>query len=470
MSRESYADILAAWRAKNPLEADADKRAMQVQRDSRRSVRVAAEELADDDPDGHEEYGVAAMCDDHPHHHMPMRAYDPCEDDSDFEDERAPAVRTLSWDDPTSTMGARVEGVVCLAKHAMPTSGDATMGAPNLPIMLDSGASIHLFQTEAMRGAATQLEAGASMGYINGIGGRSPVTAMLGVRLRLKGGASIVLKAPFAKAPDAAGATAVDILSTAKLFDDTGIITMLDPEPHLRMPEPSLTRVPLQRRGRYYMLDALVTPLHGAMIASVCAASRATDVDAAPPGVQGRVLVDAASTSLDENDMWAARLCLSSRGLKKLVQATIGTGVKSVTHRMASLADACTFRAASVLRRKPVPRGHTREFLPGQCFEYDVWGPAGAASVNGGEAYDLHAVCVATGYGHAIKTRNHKARTVIDFISDMVAAERAFGHTVMIVRMDRAPEHESDELRSGMRALGVVLELTPRYHLSLIHI
>ena len=61
-----------------------------------------------------------------------------------------------------------------------------------------------------------------------------------------------------------------------------------------------------------------------------------------------------------------------------------------------------------------------------------------------------------------IKTRNHKARTVIDFISDMVAAERAFGHTVMIVRMDRAPEHESDELRSGMRALGVVLELTPR--------
>ena len=28
MSRESYADILAAWRAKNPLEAEADKRAM----------------------------------------------------------------------------------------------------------------------------------------------------------------------------------------------------------------------------------------------------------------------------------------------------------------------------------------------------------------------------------------------------------------------------------------------------------
>ena len=162
--------------------------------------------------------------------------------------------------------------------------------------------------------------------------------------------------------------------------------------------------------------------------------------------------------------MWAARLCLGSRGLKKILQATKGTGMKAITHRMAIIADSCTFRAASNMRRQPVPRGHRREFLPGQCLEYDVWGPAGAASANGGERFDLHAICVTTGYGHARKSHTHVARIVVQFLTEVIAKERAFDHAVLIVRMDRAPEHESQELRQGMRDLGVHLELTPRNH------
>ena len=117
-----------------------------------------------------------------------------------------------------------------------------------------------------------------------------------------------------------------------------------------------------------------------------------------------------------------------------------------------------------MLRRQPVPRGHTREFTPGQCFEYDVWGPAGAPSANGGERFDLHAVCVSSGYTHARKYHNHVAATVIAFITELVAKERTFNHTVLMIRMDRAPEHESEELRQGMRGLGLMLELTPRNH------
>ena len=165
-----------------------------------------------------------------------------------------------------------------------------------------------------------------------------------------------------------------------------------------------------------------------------------------------------------DNELWAARLCISSRGLRKLVQSTTGTGIKNITHRMAIIADKDKFREMANMRRSPVPRGHQREFLPGNCFEYDVWGPAGAPSINGGAKYDLHALCVATGFAHAIKSRNHTAHTVLQFIGDIVNKERSYGHEMQIIRMDRAPEHESDEMREGLRALGVVLELTPRNH------
>ena len=296
-------------------------------------------------------------------------------------------------------------------------------------ILIDSGASIHLFQTCAMRRVATVIDTDSPMGYINGVGGRSPVTAVLGARLSLEGGVRLVVKAPYAAAADGAGATAQDILSTGKLYDETGIVTMLDPEPHLRTP--AGTRVPLHRRGRYYMLEAQVAPLPGSFVAALVA----TDAGGDAVLVSAGEAAASAAASTDENDMWAARLCLGSRGLKKLVQATKGTGIKAITHRMATIADLDIFRAASVLRRQPVPRGHAREFLPGQCWEYDVWGPAGAASANGGERFDIHAVCVASGYAHVRKTHNHTAGTVINFITELVAKERTFGHVVLMLSL-----------------------------------
>ena len=250
------------------------------------------------------------------------------------------------------------------------TQGETTSESEpvKLRIMLDSGASIHLFQTDAMHGAATQLNTSEPLGYINGVGGRVSVSAMLGAQLNLKGGVSVVLRAPYTRAPPGAGVAAMDILSTGKLFDDTGIVTMLDPTPHLRMPAPSHIQVPLQREGRYYMLEATVTCLPPAMERSVrVAAARGGEASSLEAQQHSRVAAEAA-TSLDDNDMWAARLCLSSRGLKKLVQATKGTGIKAITHRMALIADSDIYRAASVLRRQPVPRGHSREFLPGQCL------------------------------------------------------------------------------------------------------
>ena len=478
LSNEAFADILAAWRKKNPKEAELDQRARAAAREARR-VNIAEDACSEDDqemdvmPGG--AYGVAAL-------HLPFQRYlhkqSPQDDDSASEDEHFAG--TLSWSEPAPLLSPKQTVQECGAVHLAPKqegqecgsvhlaqSEAHAMEAPHerqemrLRIMLDSGASIHLFQTDAMRSVATNLVTSEPLGHITGVGGRTSISAVLGAHLHLEGGASIVLRAPYAKALVGAGATAQDILSTAKLYDDTGIITRLDPEPHLRMPAPSQIRVPLLRVGRYYMLEALVKPLPPAMARSVCAAAHDDEGPLLTPRPSA---YDAASTSLDENVMWGARLCLDSKGLKKLVQAVKGTGIKAVTHKMALIADACKFRAASVLRRQPVPRGHTREFLPGQCFEYDVWGPAGAPSANGGERFDLHAVCVASGYAHARKTHNHVATTVLTFMTELVAKERSFGHVVLIVRMDRAPEHESEELREGMRNMGVVLELTPRYH------
>ena len=458
LSSEAYADLLAAWRQKNPREAEADLKARSVARDARRAVRCASGEQLDAESDGddhhYEDYGVAALgvTPALSTSNAGRRAYDPCEDDSDSSEEHE--VRAVSWHMPDASGHGGISAAVHTAQHQPEAQGSFMQAS----LLIDSGASIHLFQTDAMRKVATELVVNSSLGYINGVGGRSPVTAMLGAQLHLKGGVRLMLKAPFAAPSEGAGATAQDILSTGKLYDDTRIVTVLDPEPHLRTPEGTI--VPLQRRGRYYMLEASIAPLPDAIAKMVYAASETSGDAVAPVGEAAA----SAAASGDENDMWAARLCLSSRGLKKLVQATTGHGIKAITHRMVVIADSDIFKAASNMRRQPVPRGHAREFLPGQCLEYDVWGPAGAASANGNERFDLHAVCVASGYSHACKRVNHIASTVVAFLSDVVAKERALGHSVLMFRMDRAPEHESQELQQGLRALGVHLELTPRNH------
>ena len=212
-----------------------------------------------------------------------------------------------------------------------PAALTARVGNVKLRVMLDSGASIHLFQTDAMFDAATQLSSSEPLGHINGVGGRTNITAMLGARLHLAdGGVIIVLKAPFARGSEGSGAAAQDILSTGKLFDDTGIITMLDPKPHLRMPSPSQTCVPLIRDGRYYMLEVEVSPLPPAVAqraqapkhsnAAFVALARSVEapplvtLDASPLSTCGAAAataaltggaVDEAATSLDDNDVSA---------------------------------------------------------------------------------------------------------------------------------------------------------------------
>ena len=457
MSAEAYSDVLAAWRRENPREAEAEKQARREAREARKPVRYTSCESEEDDGQDYEveagaceEYGVSAydVCDQGAC--TMSRAYEAWDDDSaSDEDQFMHAVFAEGEDDDTS------EAVYI----ASTTTGDAQL---HTNFLVDSGASIHLFQSKAMRDTALELPADAPMGHVNGIGGRSEVSAVLGAQLYLEGGVNIAVRALYAGVPEGAKTKAQDILSTAKLYDDTGIITMLDPKPHLLTP--AGTCVPLERQGRYYMLKAKVAPLAKEKVGAVHAALHTPSAHGSKAEIPMSDIATAAALSSDENEMWAARLHLSSRGLRKLVGATTGTGIKSISHRMALIADSCTYRALSIMRRQPVPRGHVRVFSPGQCFEYDPWGPAGAASVNGGERFDLHAVCVATGYAHAKKATNHVARTVIDFISEVIASERAFGHTVLIVRMDRAPEHESAELAEGMRALKVQLELTPRNH------
>ena len=453
IARESYADLLAAWSKANPREAEADRKARRDKREAHKSVRYAEEEtedaaptLADDGEDMYEEYGVASFGEQSHCRAMPQRAY--VGDDSGSDDEYY--MNAISCD---AVACYSVGGAV----HQMQPSAARTSEPLRTSLLIDSGASIHLLQTQAIRNVATEISTNAPLGFINGVGGRSPITAVLGIQLHLDGKVRIAVQAPFAGVGDGEQRNAQDILSTGQLYDETGIVTVLDPEPHLRTP--AGTRVPLLRRGRYYMLEASVTPITGKGADVIHNVEPSAD----PPGPPSNAATMGA-TSSDENDLWAARLNLSSRGLKKLMTSTKGTGFKAITHRMAMLADSCTYRAASMLRRQPVPVGHTREFTPGQCLEYDVWGPAGASSLNGGERYDLHAVCVSSGYAHARKAKDHVARTVLDFIADVATKERAFGHAVMIVRMDRAPEHESAELQRGMRALQIQLELTPRNH------
>lgn len=129
---------------------------------------------------------ASQLCISHSRCNSHVRVYDPRDDDSDSEDERF--VKALSWSEPVRDLASRQGGSIpCGSVHL--TLGEAT-GEPEpvkLRIMLDSGASIHLFQSDAMGGATTQLHSSEPLGNINGVGGRVSVTAMLGAQLNLKG-------------------------------------------------------------------------------------------------------------------------------------------------------------------------------------------------------------------------------------------------------------------------------------------
>ena len=133
--------------------------------------------------------------------------YDPNQDESDSDGECAAHAVSCSWltqEPELEATGASVH----TAASVPPVPDESSTRAE---LLIDSGASIHLFQTEAMRKVATVVDASSPLGHINGVGGRSPVTALLGAHLHLKGGVRISVKAPFAAAAEGAGATAQDI-------------------------------------------------------------------------------------------------------------------------------------------------------------------------------------------------------------------------------------------------------------------
>ena len=143
MSSDAYADILAAWRLKNPKEAEADKHARREARQSRRTVRTAEddqEDLSDQEPMPGEDYGVLVAS---------RRLHNACQEDSDS-DTDIPRVSTLSWSPVLGSVGAD-NGATMPAVHAAQATNPTHI---RQKLMIDSGASIHLFQTNAMRSVA----------------------------------------------------------------------------------------------------------------------------------------------------------------------------------------------------------------------------------------------------------------------------------------------------------------------------
>ena len=136
LSNEAFADILAAWRKKNPKEAELDQRARAAAREARR-VNIAEDACSEDDqemdmiPGG--AYGVAAL-------HLPFQRYlhkqSPQDDDSASEDEHFAG--TLSWSEPTPLLSPKQTVQECGAVHLAPKQEGQECGSVHLCLLYTS--------------------------------------------------------------------------------------------------------------------------------------------------------------------------------------------------------------------------------------------------------------------------------------------------------------------------------------------
>ena len=145
---------------------------------------------------------------------------------------------------------------------------------------------------------------------------------------------------------------------------------------------------------------------------------------------------------LDMARLWAARMHVNGPGQRDLQKTSLRTGFDVVNQTMADAASEDTYIKRSNMRRKAAftTPEEGKALAPGERFVLDCFGPVSAPSVVDGGKFELEGVCEVSGFGYESSFTTHPTERWIEFVRHIIAAEAKLNHTVLVFRVDRAPE------------------------------
>jgi hypothetical protein len=227
-----------------------------------------------------------------------------------------------------------------------------------------------------------------------------------------------------------------NLLSVSRLFEQQGIVTYLEPKPHLLLPDKR--EVPLVKDNGLYLL-------HVHMRAPSRRAFQAGAVNA--------------------RQLHAARFHASGRSLDGLLSAQGLARQGTTSPAVDELIDKDKFRASAMAKRapaRPISSGARREVDPGGRFIIDALGPMAVADVASGHRYLLVAVDEATDFMITLPCVSLTHATWLKFLEQVHAYTTSHGRVMRFVRHDTDPVLSSERFKQDLASnFNAVAEQAP---------
>ena len=327
-----------------------------------------------------------------------------------------------------------------------------------LEFMLDSGANCHLLRADealVKHALVRSCEARTVRGlWTSG----EPIVQHANVAIKFDGLEGRAFGIEGGLAPSARRL----ILSTSTMWDTHGWSVRTEPEMKVTLRNSTRT-IPIYRRnGLYFVRGSAVAA--GATAESAMADLEWREVAAA--------VHRAKPGTVDYARLWGARMGVDGDGLRAVARSTGGSGLGVVNDAMHEAVQRDVIRVRSNQRRLPVDNESpvdSRSDTPGERLIVDAFGPVAAPSVVDGSHYEIEGSCECSSFGYSATSVGIDQEAMYQFCAFCIASEKALGHQVKYVRIDRVPNLSMPVMgRSKFSKrieadFGVVVEISPRH-------
>ena len=150
--------------------------------------------------------------------------------------------------------------------------------------------------------------------------------------------------------------------------------------------------------------------------------------------------------------LWAVRFGCGSDGLKKLLPASRGIDLAGITSSTALFIDSDAIRRGTIMRTKPVRQAVApadAPITPGSHWQLDGYGHIVTMSVVDKSTYQWLILDAVSDVGYADSCKSSDQTSCFAFLDKWHAAEVALGHTPREVRVDAAPNLNTDLFREA---------------------
>ena len=324
----------------------------------------------------------------------------------------------------------------------------ASLSQQTCLVQSDSGANIMLFKTGSVL---------ADRAFISASSGTDTINLASTMAMPTCGSASLPLFVNGTPVATLIGHVADsarrDVLGTTPLWSQAGIAVLTHPfnvvidvrssrtEPLVSQNGLSFIRFKPLEHGVDLLLTQHLTMDVDSLMAFLTAKNPSTP-DIVVAGVEHRVQHRAL--------LWAARLGADSDGLKKLLKATRGIDLTTISSDTARFIDSDTIHRGTTMRRAPVSRVDPVDATtsPGTNWQLDGYGHMTAQSLIDGTTYQWVVIDAVSDLGYSENSKSSSQASCIAFLDKWHKAELALGHKPVELRIDAVPNLNADGFRT----------------------